>query len=319
MCIRSRTYRTRIATWLAEQQGFAGHLTFDGRHFEWTRTIDFQPKAPLADAGSLRWQSGVLIEEGRDLPYVEHWHRDPPSPLNPRPRHFCAGGKVGTLGLLIRAGGFYILARDRAVELAPHASLAECIAAAPTLEDARALIDCEISFARASNETLRISASTLPHRVGCHLGDALDSKLARFSSEGDTRCPAPPSGRLQMKWHAKHPDRMQLYSLPTPNGVKVSIMLEEKNTGLPYEPHLVSFDTNDQDRRNFLCSIPTTRYRPSSIPTDRANPGPVRIRRNPDLSGGKNRAAHAADAARRYQALQWLMFQMAASARCSAR
>ena len=46
------------------------------------------------------------------------------------------------------------------------------------------------------------------------------------------------------KWPAQHPDLIQLYSLPTPNGVKVSIMLEE--TGLPYEVHLVSFDTQDQ-------------------------------------------------------------------------
>ena len=49
---------------------------------------------------------------------------------------------------------------------------------------------------------------------------------------------------ITRKWPAKHPDRLQLYSLPTPNGVKVSIALEE--LGLPYEAHLVSFDTNDQ-------------------------------------------------------------------------
>ena len=46
------------------------------------------------------------------------------------------------------------------------------------------------------------------------------------------------------KWPPKHPDRIQLYSLPTPNGVKVSIALEE--LGLPYEAHLVSFDRSDQ-------------------------------------------------------------------------
>ena len=49
---------------------------------------------------------------------------------------------------------------------------------------------------------------------------------------------------ITRKWPAQHPDRLQLYSLPTPNGVKVSIALEE--LGLPYEPHLVTFDTNDQ-------------------------------------------------------------------------
>eukprot|EP01036_Dinobryon_divergens_P037418 gene37418-48942_t len=51
-------------------------------------------------------------------------------------------------------------------------------------------------------------------------------------------------GHVARKWPAQFPERLQLYSLPTPNGVKVSIMLEE--TGLPYEPHLVSFETNDQ-------------------------------------------------------------------------
>ena len=43
---------------------------------------------------------------------------------------------------------------------------------------------------------------------------------------------------ITRKWPAQHPDRLQLYSLPTPNGVKVSIMLEE--TGLHSEPHRVA-------------------------------------------------------------------------------
>ena len=49
---------------------------------------------------------------------------------------------------------------------------------------------------------------------------------------------------ISKKWPAEHPDRIQLYSLPTPNGIKVSAMLEE--TGLAYEPHLVNFSTDDQ-------------------------------------------------------------------------
>src|SRR5262245_44796499 len=56
------------------------------------------------------------------------------------------------------------------------------------------------------------------------------------------------------RWPPKHPDRLQLYSLPTPNGVKVSIMLEE--IGLPYEPHLVDFNTNDQRTPEFLSLNP---------------------------------------------------------------
>jgi GSH-dependent disulfide-bond oxidoreductase len=59
---------------------------------------------------------------------------------------------------------------------------------------------------------------------------------------------------ISVKWPAQHADRIQLYSLPTPNGVKVSILLEE--TGLPYEPHLVSFDTDDQLSPEFLSLNP---------------------------------------------------------------
>src|ERR1700689_5318790 len=62
---------------------------------------------------------------------------------------------------------------------------------------------------------------------------------------------------ITTKWPARHPDRIQLYSLPTPNGVKVSIMLEE--TGLPYDPHLVRFETNDQLSPEFLSLNPNNK------------------------------------------------------------
>ena len=60
--------------------------------------------------------------------------------------------------------------------------------------------------------------------------------------------------KITDRWPAKHPDRIQLYSLPTPNGVKASIMLEE--TGLPYEAHLVSFASDDQTPPEFLSLNP---------------------------------------------------------------
>jgi len=59
------------------------------------------------------------------------------------------------------------------------------------------------------------------------------------------------------KWPAKQPELLQLYSLPTPNGVKVSILLEE--LGLPYEVHLVNFDHNDQLSPEFLGTFPNNK------------------------------------------------------------
>src|SRR5271170_2399299 len=56
------------------------------------------------------------------------------------------------------------------------------------------------------------------------------------------------------RWPAQHPDRLQLYSLPTPNGVKVSIMLEE--IGLAYEPHTVNIMANETWIPEFLSLNP---------------------------------------------------------------
>ena len=64
---------------------------------------------------------------------------------------------------------------------------------------------------------------------------------------------------ITRKWPALHPDRLQLYSLPTPNGVKVSIALEE--IGLPYEPHLVDFGKDDQHTPEFLSLNPNGKIR----------------------------------------------------------
>ena len=59
---------------------------------------------------------------------------------------------------------------------------------------------------------------------------------------------------ITRRWPPAHPDRLQVYSLPTPNGVKVSIMLEE--TGLPYEAHLVDFGKDEQKTPEFLSLNP---------------------------------------------------------------
>jgi GSH-dependent disulfide-bond oxidoreductase len=115
------------------------------------------------------------------------------------------------------------------------------------------------------------------------------------------------------KWPARHPDRLQLYSLPTPNGVKVSIMLEE--TGLPclpYEPHLVSFDTNDQTSPEFLSLNPNNKI-PAII--DPLGPGgkPLALFESGAILlylAEKTGMLLPQDAAGRYETIQWVMFQM---------
>jgi len=112
------------------------------------------------------------------------------------------------------------------------------------------------------------------------------------------------------KWPAQHPDRIQLYSLPTPNGVKVSIMLEE--CGLPYEPHLVSFTTNDQLTPEFLSLNPNNKI-PAIIDPDGPGGKPLALFESGAILiylAEKTGKLIPADAAGRYHAIQWVMFQM---------
>jgi GST-like protein len=115
---------------------------------------------------------------------------------------------------------------------------------------------------------------------------------------------------ITKKWPATHPDRLQLYSLPTPNGVKVAIALEE--TGLPYEPHLVRFDTNDQLSPEFLSLNPNNKI-PAIIDPDGPGGQPLPLFESGAILvyiAGKTGRLMPSDDAGRYQVLQWLMFQM---------
>jgi GST-like protein len=115
---------------------------------------------------------------------------------------------------------------------------------------------------------------------------------------------------ITKKWPAEHPDRIQLYSLPTPNGVKVSIMLEE--TGLPYEPHLVRFDTNDQMSAEFLSLNPNNKI-PAIIDPNGPDGKPLPLFESGAILiylADKTGKLIPQDAAGRYEAIQWVMFQM---------
>jgi GST-like protein len=112
------------------------------------------------------------------------------------------------------------------------------------------------------------------------------------------------------KWPTQHPERLQLYSLPTPNGVKVSIMLEE--IGLAYEPHLVSFETNDQTSPEFLSLNPNNKI-PAIIDPNGPDGKPMALFESGAILlylAEKTGQCIPQDAARRYETIQWVMWQM---------
>ncbi len=115
---------------------------------------------------------------------------------------------------------------------------------------------------------------------------------------------------ITKKWPAQHPDRIQLYSLPTPNGVKVSIMLEE--TELPYEAHTVSFQTNDQLTPEFISLNPNNKI-PAIIDPNGPNGKPMPLWESGAILiylAEKTGKLLSSDPVKKYQTIQWLMFQM---------
>ncbi len=117
---------------------------------------------------------------------------------------------------------------------------------------------------------------------------------------------------ITRRWPAAHPDRIQLYSLPTPNGVKVSIMLEE--TGLPYEPHTINIGQNETWTPEFLALNPNGKI-PAII--DPAGPGgkPLALFESGAILlylAEKTGRFLPADPVARIETIQWVFFQMAA-------
>ena len=112
------------------------------------------------------------------------------------------------------------------------------------------------------------------------------------------------------KWPARHPERLQLYSLPTPNGVKVSVMLEE--TALPYEPHRVDFDSNDQASPEFRSLNPNGKI-PAILDPEGPGGEPLALFESGAILiylADKTGRFLPRDGAARYETIQWLMFQM---------
>ena len=115
---------------------------------------------------------------------------------------------------------------------------------------------------------------------------------------------------ITQKWPAQRPDVLQLYSLNTPNGVKVSIFLEE--TGLDYEPHLVNFETNDQLSSAFLSLNPNNKI-PAIIDPNGPDGKPIELFESGAILiylADKTGQLVPASATERYETIQWLMWQM---------
>jgi GSH-dependent disulfide-bond oxidoreductase len=115
---------------------------------------------------------------------------------------------------------------------------------------------------------------------------------------------------ITKRWPPQHPDRLQLYSLPTPNGVKVSIMLEE--IGLPYEPHLVDFNKDDQKTPEFLSLNPNGKI-PAIIDPNGPGGKPLPLFESGAILqylAEKTGKLLPQDEARRWQTIQWVHFQM---------
>ena len=115
---------------------------------------------------------------------------------------------------------------------------------------------------------------------------------------------------ITKKWPPRHPERLQLYSLPTPNGVKASIMLEE--IGLPYEPHRIDFGKNDQMSPEFLSLNPNNKI-PAILDPDGPGGKPLALFESGAILlylAEKTGQLMPQDPAGRYETIQWLMFQM---------
>ncbi|MER2533597.1 MAG: glutathione binding-like protein [Rhizobiaceae bacterium] len=116
---------------------------------------------------------------------------------------------------------------------------------------------------------------------------------------------------IRSRWPAKHPERLQLYSFPTPNGVKVAIALEE--VGLPYEAHLVNIMKDETRTHEFLSLNPNGKI-PAIVDPDGPGGKPLALFESGAILvylAEKTGRLMPKDAALRYETLQWVFFQMA--------
>ena len=112
------------------------------------------------------------------------------------------------------------------------------------------------------------------------------------------------------RWPAQSPEKLQLYSFPTPNGVKISIALEE--VGLPYEAHSVNILKNETWTEDFLSLNPNGKI-PAILDPNGPGGKPLPLFESGAILvylAEKTGKLLPADPALRYEAIQWVFFQM---------
>lgn len=111
-------------------------------------------------------------------------------------------------------------------------------------------------------------------------------------------------------WDVANPERLQLYSLGTPNGLKPTIALEE--LGLEYELHRVDFSKKDQFQPSYLELNPNNKI-PSLIDPDGPNGEPLGIMESGAILwhlANKTGKLIPADPNKASEVLQWVFFQV---------
>jgi len=151
---------------LACQQGFAGDLTVSKGVAHWRRLFDYQPASGVADRAMLEQTGDVLVETGTEQPYVEQWSRSK-GRSSDNYGALLTDTVSGCRGIVVRADHWLMYVRERRTALPAGRSLLELLEQQDCLENARALLDFEISFGTLKNSTdWHVSRSTLPYKAG---------------------------------------------------------------------------------------------------------------------------------------------------------
>lgn len=208
--------------WLAGQEGFAGRLLTDGPCVLWQRDLDLQPTTQLGDAGRLRMEGNIMIEEGRDVPYVEHWWHDARS-IQPHGAARLADTQGQCGGYIIRAGERFMFARSRTGKpMLADRTLMECVETSQSVAAARDLIDTEISFGQVTPDSWTITRSSLPYREGANLAPAYDTDADNWREATLRTRDVTSDGRLAVRRWTILESEGQLFA-PSPAGTSAAV------------------------------------------------------------------------------------------------